>query len=56
MMLVLINIVLNVENHKDFGKIRDRLMKQILMVDLSGILDTGWEEDEKIMRDKLTDG
>ena len=26
------------------------------MIDLSGILDTGWEEDEKMMRDKLTDG
>ena len=31
-------------------------MKQSLMVDLSGTLDTGWPEDQKMMKDKLIDG
>ena len=31
-------------------------MKQILMVGLSGILGTGWVEDQKMMKDKLIDG
>ena len=31
-------------------------MKQILMVDFSGILDTGQVEDEKMVKDKLIDG
>ena len=31
-------------------------MKQTLMVDFSGTLDTGWVEDEKMMKDKLIDG
>ena len=31
-------------------------MKQSLMVDLSGTLDTGWLEDQKMMKDKLIDG
>ena len=26
------------------------------MVDFSGILDTGWVEDQKMMQDKLIDG
>ena len=41
MMLVLINMMLNVEHHEDFGKIRDGLMKQILMVGFSDTLDIG---------------
>ena len=32
------------------------LMKQIFMVGFSGILDTGWIEDWKMMKGKLTDG
>ena len=31
-------------------------MKQILMDDFSGILDTGWVEDQKMMKGKLIDG
>ena len=31
-------------------------MKQILMVGFSGILGTGWVEDQKMMKDKLIDG
>ena len=31
-------------------------MKQILMDGFSSILDTGWVEDQKMMRDKLMDG
>ena len=31
-------------------------MKYILMVGFSGILDTGWVGDWKMMRDKLIDG
>ena len=31
-------------------------MKQILMDDFSGILGNGQEEDQKMMKDKLTDG
>ena len=31
-------------------------MKQILMVGFSGILDTGWVEDWKMIKDKITDG
>ena len=31
-------------------------MKLILMVGFSGILGTGWVEDRKMIKDKLTDG
>ena len=31
-------------------------MKQILKVGFSGTLDTGWVEDQKMMKDKLIDG
>ena len=31
-------------------------MKYILMVGFSGILGTGWVEDQKMMRGKLIDG
>ena len=31
-------------------------MKQTVMVGFSGILDTGYVEDEKMMKDKLIDG
>ena len=31
-------------------------MKLILMVGFSGILGTGWVEDRKKIKDKLTDG
>ena len=33
-----------------------RLIKQILMDGFSGILDTGWVEDQKMMKGKLIDG
>ena len=32
------------------------LIKLILMVSFSGILDTGWVEDWKMIKDKLADG
>ena len=38
MMLVLINMVLNVEHHYDFGKIKDGFILLIRMVGFSGIL------------------
>ena len=31
-------------------------MKQILMVGFNDILDTGWVEDRKMVKDKLIDG
>ena len=31
-------------------------MRQILMVGFSGILDTGWVENWKMIKDKLIDG
>ena len=31
-------------------------MKLILIVGFSGILGTGWVEDQKMIKDKLTDG
>ena len=31
-------------------------MKQILRVGFSGILGTGWVEDQKLIKDKLIDG
>ena len=31
-------------------------MKQILMVGFNGILDTGYVEDQKMIKDKLIDG
>ena len=55
MMLVLISMVLNVEHHKDSGKIMDGLILQILMDGFSGISDTGWIEDLQMMKDKLID-
>ena len=41
MMSASVNMVLNVEHHEDFGKIRVGLMKYILMAGFSGILGTG---------------
>ena len=49
-------MVLNAEHFSDFGKIKVELMKQILMVGFSGILDTGQVEDQKMIKDKLIDG
>ena len=40
---------------KILGK-KDGLMKLILMVGFSGILDTGKEEDLKMIKEKLVDG
>ena len=40
-MLVLINIVLNVEHHQEFGKMKVGLILWIHMVSYSGMLDTG---------------
>ena len=44
MMLMLISITLNVEHHKDFEKIKDGSILQILMVGSSGDLDVGQVE------------
>ena len=41
---------------KILGKKRDGLMKVILMVGFSGILDTGKGEKVKMMKDKLIGG
>ena len=41
---------------KIFGKIKAGLTKQILMVGFSGILDIGQVQDQKMIKDKLTDG
>ena len=49
-------MVLNVEHHQDFGKVKDGLMKLILMVGFNGILDIGKEEDLKMIKEKLEDG
>ena len=51
MMLVLINV----ENHQDFGIIMDGLIPQILMAGFNGILDIGQAEDLQKMKDKLID-
>ena len=56
MMSVSISVALNAQNRKDFGKIKVGLMKQILMVGFSGILDIGQVEDQEMMKDKLIDG
>ena len=40
-LLVLINMVLNLKHHYDFGKIKDGFILLILMVGFSGILDIG---------------
>ena len=39
-----------------FGEMKVGLIKQILMVGFSGILDTGWVEDLQMMKDKLIHG
>ena len=41
---------------KILEKTRVGSMKLIPMVGFSGILDTGWVEDQKMIKDKLTDG
>ena len=38
-------MVINVEHHYDFEKIKDGFILLILMLGFSGILDTGWVED-----------
>ena len=48
-------MVLNVEHHEDFGKIKDGFILLILMVGFNGILDIGWV-DVQMMKDKLIDG
>ena len=55
MMSLSINMVLNAEHRKDFGKIKVGLMKQTLMVGLSVSLNTDWVEDQKMMKDNLID-
>ena len=49
-------MVLKVEQVLDFGKVKDVLMKLILMVGSTGILDTGKEEEVKMLKDRLADG
>ena len=38
-----------------FGKIKTLLIKKVLVPGFSGILGTGYEEDRKIIKDKLID-
>ena len=49
-------MVLNVEDHLDFGKIKVRLIKLIHMVGFNGILDIGKEEEVRMIKDRLVDG
>ena len=49
-------MLLNVEHHKDSGKIMDGLILWILMDGFSGILYIGWVEDVQTMKDKLING
>ena len=49
-------MVLNAEHHKDFGKIKTGLKKQILIDGFSSILDTGQLEGLQMMKGKLIDG
>ena len=56
MTAVLINTVLTVKHCYDFGKIKNGLMTQTLMVGFSGILDTDQVKDRKMMKDKLIVG
>ena len=56
MIVVLINSVLTVKHRYDFGKIKDWLMKQTLMVGFSGILDTDQVNNHKMIKGKLIVG
>ena len=49
-------MLLNVEHHKDSGKIMHGLILWILMGGFSGILYIGWVEDVQTMKDKLING
>ena len=44
------------EQRQDFGKINVGLIKQILIVDFSGILGIGQVEDQKLTKGKLIGG
>ena len=48
-------MVLNVEHHQDFGKIKAGLIKLILMVGFSGILGIGKGEGVIMIKGKLVD-
>ena len=39
-----------------FCENKGQIIKLILMVGFSGILETGWVEDQKMIKDKLIDG
>ena len=56
MVSVSINMMLNAEYRKDIGKTKIGLMKWILINGFSGIINSGWVEDQKMMKDKLIDG
>ena len=56
MVSVSINMMLNAEYRKDIGKAKIGLMKWILINGFSGIINSGWVEDQKMMKDKLIDG
>ena len=56
MMSVSTNMVLNVVHHEDFGRIKDGLIKLILIFGFNGILDIIWVEEVKMIKDKLKDG
>ena len=55
MTLELLNTELKPEHRQYFGKIKVKLMKQILTDGFNDILDTGWEGDQKMIKDKLID-
>ena len=49
-------LILNVEHHQDFEKIKVRLIVQVLKVGFSGILNFGQVEDLQMMKEKMLDG
>ena len=51
-----INMMLDVEHRKDFGKIKAGLIEQIRMAGFTGTIGTGQLEDWTMMKDKLIDG
>lgn len=56
MTLAFINILLNKEHHYDIWKIKDRLILQIDIVGLNGILDIGSVGYLQMMKGKLFNG
>ena len=53
MTLELLNTELKPEHRQYFGKMKVKLMKQILTDGFNGILHAGWEGDQKMIKEKL---